>query len=93
VLLQASLTSPRPIDDALVERIADKLLFAPVSHVAQRELTLSMPLRFDGGVTVDWMANAFQHWFSAWRTCERLLERTRTAHATKPTCSPDPTVH
>ena len=93
VVLQASLTSLRPIDDAVVERIADKLLFARVSQVAQRELTLSMPLRFVGGVTVDWMANAFQHWFSAWRTCERLLKRTRTAHAMKPTRSSGTTVH
>jgi len=34
-----------------------------------------MPLRFDGGVTMGWMANSFRHWFSEWRACERLLKR------------------
>ena len=93
VVLQASLTSPRAIDDAVVERINDTLLFARVSRATPQTLVLSMPLRFDGGVTASWMANAFQHWFSAWRTCERLLKRTRTAHAMKPTRSPGTTVH
>ena len=58
-------------------------------------LVLSMPLRFDGGVTANWMANAFQHWFSAWRTCERLLKGPRTPRALRAerSRSVDSTVH
>ena len=94
MVLQASLTSPRAIDDALVERINDTLRFARVSRADPHALVLSMPLRFDGGVTVNWMANAFQHWFAAWRTCERLLKSPRTAEPkAKRRRSTGPTVH
>lgn len=82
VVLQASLTSPRAIDHALLERINAVLRFARVSPADPHALVLSMPLRFDGGVTMDWMVNSFQHWFAAWRACERLLKSPRTAAAT-----------
>lgn len=83
VVLQASLTSPRAIDHALLERINAALRFARVSRADPHTLILSMPLRFDGGVTMDWMVNSFQHWFAAWRACERLLKSRRTARALK----------
>ena len=94
VVLQASLTSPRAIDEALVERINDTLRFAQVSRADQHALVLSMPLRFDGGVTVNWIVNAFRHWFAAWRTTERLLKNLRTAEPkVKRRRSTGPTVH
>jgi hypothetical protein len=95
VVLQASLTSPRAIDDAVVERVGDSLLYARVRRATQRALILGMPVRLDGGVTVYWMANAFQYWFSEWRGCERLLKRAWTAREMKPTRgrTPGPTVH
>jgi hypothetical protein len=82
VVLQASLTSPRAIDHELLERINAALRFARVSRADPHALVLSMPLRFDGGVTMNWMVNSFQHWFAAWRACERLLKSPRTAGAT-----------
>lgn len=78
VILETLITSPREINNATFERINDTLAFAQVSRRGPRELVLSMPLRFDGGVTVKWMANAFQHWLAAWRTCRRLVKSTRT---------------
>lgn len=80
VVLEAALTSPGALDDASVERINDTLRFARVSRTGEQEqaLVLSMPLRLDGGVTVGWMANAFQHWLAAWRLSERLLKGRRT---------------
>ena len=95
VVLETSLTSPRAIDDAVIERINDTLAFARVSRAGEQALVLSMPLRLDGGVTVGWMANAFQHWFAAWRACERLLKRPRTAKGlqAKRRRSAGPTVH
>lgn len=83
VVLQASLTSPRAIGDAMVERINDTVPFAHVSLAEPQALVLSMPLRLDGGVTANWMANAFQHWFAAWRACERLLKSPRATQAMK----------
>ncbi len=94
VVLQAPLTSPRAIDHAMVERINDTLRFAHVSRADQQALLLSMPLRLDGGVTVNWMANAFQHWFAAWRASERLLKSPRTAKAKAKRRRPTgPTIH
>ena len=95
VMLQAALPSRHAIDDAMLERINDALLFARVSRATERALVLSMPLRFDGGVTADWMAKAFGHWFSAWRDCERLLKTTRAARPKDPTPnrSGGPTLH
>jgi hypothetical protein len=83
VVLETSLTQPRAIDDAVVERINDTLRFARVSRAGDQALVLSMPLRLDGGVTVSWMANAFQHWLAAWRACERLLKSPRTTRGMK----------
>jgi hypothetical protein len=83
VVLQASLTSPRAIGDAMVERINDTVALAHVSRTEPQALALSMPLRLDGGVTANWMANAFQHWFAAWRACERLLKSPRTTQGMK----------
>ena len=93
VVLQASLASPRTIDHAVVERIAETLLFARISCAPEGTLTLSMPLRLEGGVTADWLANGLQDWFSEWRACERLLEKARSARTMRPTRSPDTTVH
>lgn len=78
VVLEAALPSPGAVDDASVERINDTLRFARVSRAGEQALVLSMPLRLDGGVTVGWMANAFQHWLAAWRLSERLLKGRRT---------------
>ena len=75
VVLEAALTSPGALDDASVERINDTLRFARVSRVGEQALVLSMPLRLDGGVTVGWMANAFQHWLAAWRRVGAAPER------------------
>ena len=95
VVLEAALTSPGAIDDASVERINDTLRFARVSRAGEQALVLSMPLRLDGGVTVGWMANAFQHWLAAWRGCERLLKGRRAVGAlqAKRRRAAGPTVH
>ena len=92
---EASLTSPRAIDDAMVERVNDRAPFAHVSRAEPQALVLSMPMRLDGGVTVSWRANAFQHWVAARRAPERLLKSPRTAQAmkAKPRRSAGPTVH
>jgi hypothetical protein len=54
-----------------------------------------MSLRLDGGVTATWMANAFQHWFDAWRICVRLLKGRRPFKAleAKRRRAAGPTVH
>ena len=95
VVLEAALTSPGALDDGSVERINDTLRFARVSRAGEQALLLSMPLRLDGGVTVGWMANAFRHWLTAWRGCERLLKRRRAVGAlqAKRRRAAGPTVH
>ena len=81
VTLETLITSPRAISDATFERINNTVTFAHVSRRGPRELVLHMPLRFDGGVTAGWMANAFQHWLAARRRCERLVKSARTTSA------------
>ena len=95
VVLEASLTSPRFIDDATLVRIGDALRFARVLRAGDETLVLSMSLRLDGGVTSTWMANAFQHWFDAWRICLRLLKGPGTPRALRGerSRSADSTVH
>ena len=93
VVLQASLASPRAIDHAVVERIADTLLFARLSRAPAGTLSLHMPLRLDGGVTVTWLTNGLRLWFSEWRACERLLKKARRPRATRPTRGLGTTVH
>ena len=56
---------------------------------------IAMPLRLDGGVTVDWMAKAFRDWLGAWRRCDRLLKGGGTDEAVRlETCrAGGPVVH
>lgn len=70
-----NVSSPRAIDEATVERIAQALELTRIARRGDRALILAMPLRLDGGVTVEWLANALRYWFAARRTCERLLKR------------------
>jgi len=84
VQLETLVTSPRAIDEATVDRIGQALEFARVVRRGDRALILTMRLRFDGGVTVDWMANALQHWLESWRACERLLRAARPPLALVP---------
>jgi hypothetical protein len=95
VVLETALTSPGALDDGSVERINDTLRFARVSRAGELGLVLSMPLRLDGGVTVGWMANAFQHWLAAWRACERLVKGRRAVRAlqAKRRREAGPTIH
>jgi hypothetical protein len=73
VVLEAVLETPRGTDAAALGRLGERHPFVRIMSGGPRSLVLAMPLRLDGGVTVDWMANAFRHWFGAWRRCERLL--------------------
>ncbi len=75
--LEALVSSPRAIDDTTVEHIAQALELTRIARRGERALVLAMPLRLDGGVTVDWLANALRYWFAAWRTCERLVKGSR----------------
>ena len=83
VILEASLAAAHTIDSATVDRMRDTLRFTRLSRAGQQALALAMPLRLDGGVTVNWMANSLQHWFAEWRACERLLRSMRTPGTTR----------
>jgi hypothetical protein len=82
VLLETLVRSPRDIDEATLQRIGDALAFARVVRQEPRTLALSMPVSFTGGVSIEWIAAAFQQWLQDWRTCRRLL-RSGAAHATE----------
>ena len=95
VTLEASLAAPDTIDSATVDRMRDALRFTRLSRAGQRALALTMPLRLDGGVTVNWMTSSLQQWFAEWRVCEHILRGLRAPGTTRSSRHPSngSTVH
>lgn len=73
VTLQASIESPLGLSAAGVRRITRAVPLVRVARAGRQGLVVSLPLRLDGGVTAEWVANAFRHWLLALRRCDRLL--------------------
>jgi hypothetical protein len=84
VALNTLVESKRAITDAMLARVAYDAQFCRFSRHGSQSLALTMPLRLDGGVTADWIANAFEHFFAAWRDCERVLRARRTVPPVPP---------
>ena len=95
LVLEAVLEAPRALDAGLVRRVSERLPFLRIARRGPRSLVIAMPLRLDGGVTVDWMAKAFRDWLGAWRRCDRLLKGGGTDEAVRlETCrAGGPVVH
>jgi hypothetical protein len=75
VTLRAEVALKRPVTDEAIAEVNSSMHFVKLWREDRHTVKLQMPILLDGGVTAHWLVTSLEHWFGAWRECERQLRR------------------
>lgn len=74
-VLDALVPSQVPLNEPTLTRVSQDLVGLTVTTHDAETVRLSMPLRFAGGVTADWVVAGLEQWFGSLSRCRRMLRR------------------
>ena len=72
-VLDALVSSHVPLNEPTLTRVSQDLVGLTVTTHDAETVRLSMPLRFAGGVTADWIVAGLEQWFGSLSRCRRML--------------------
>lgn len=72
-VLDALIPSRVPLNEPTLTRVSQDLVGLTVTKHDAETVRLSMPLRFAGGVTADWIVAGLEQWVGSLTRCRRML--------------------